>query len=136
MLNSMSYMLLMLSAMLWSCQAMAAEQPADSYLSSCIAADSTTAGMANCTARAHALWESELNVKYVDLRNMLTPQQKRALRDSQRQWIAYRDREFETIDAFYAQLEGTMYIPMRAADRLKVTKARVIQINSYISLLK
>ena len=127
---------LFLVALLCSWQAAAATHPADKYLSDCIAADSTTAGMTNCTTRAHALWESELNVKYVDLRNLLSAQQKLALRDSQRQWLIFRDLEFKTIDAFYAALDGTIHIPMRAADRLNIVKNRVLQLNSYIALIK
>ena len=92
--------------------------------------------MTNCTTRAHALWESELNIKYVDLRNLLSEKQKLALRDSQRQWIIFRDLEFKVIDAFYSTLDGTMYTPMRAADRLEIVKSRVLQLNSYVALIK
>lgn len=125
-----------LATLICSWHVAAATHPADKYLSDCIAADPSTAGMTNCTIRAHALWESELNIKYVDLRNLLSTKQKLALRDSQRQWIIFRELEFKTIDAFYAALDGTMHIPMRAADRLDIVKNRVLQLNSYIAIIK
>jgi uncharacterized protein YecT (DUF1311 family) len=134
--NFVSWITLFHVALLCSWQAVAATHPADKYLSDCIAANSTTAGMTNCTTRAHALWESELNIKYVDLRNLLSEKQKLALRDSQRQWIIFRDLEFKVIDAFYSTLDGTMYTPMRAADRLEIVKSRVLQLNSYVALIK
>ena len=113
----------------------AAKHHIDSYLESCIDADSTTAGMVNCTNQAYSLWDKELNIKYVKLMSALAPADKQALRNAQRQWIAFRDAEFKAIDALYNGKDGTMYLPMRAADRLEVVKARVLQLSSYANLV-
>jgi uncharacterized protein YecT (DUF1311 family) len=104
----------------------------DKYLESCIAADSTTAGMTNCTYGAYALWDKELNVTYKNLMSSsLSPSAKLALRNSQRQWLAFRNTEFEAIDAMYKNVSGTMYIPMRVGNRLEILKARVLQLQGY-----
>lgn len=113
----------------------AAKHHIDGYLESCIAADSTTAGMINCTNQAYSLWDEELNLKYTNLMSSLSPAEKQALRNSQRQWIAFRDAEFKAIDALYNRLDGTMYLPMRVADRLEIVKARVLQLSGYNRLL-
>lgn len=106
----------------------------DKYQVSCIAADSTTAGMTNCTYGAYALWDKELNITYKNLMSSLSPSEQQALRNSQRQWIAFRDAEFKAIDAMYKNKDGTMYIPMRAADRLEILKTRVLQLQGYRTL--
>ncbi len=112
----------------------AASPHIDKYLESCIAADSTTAGMTNCAYGAYALWDKELNITYKNLLSSLSPSEQQALRNSQRQWIAFRDAEFKTIDAMYKSKDGTMYIPMRVADRLEIVKTRVSQLQGYRTL--
>lgn len=113
----------------------AAKHHIDSYLESCIDADSTTAGMVNCTNQAYSLWDKELNIKYNNLMSALAPADKQALRNAQRQWVAFRDAEFEAIDALYNGKDGTMYLPMRAADRLEIIKNRVLQLTDYTNLI-
>ena len=112
----------------------AAEHHIDRYLESCIDADSTTAGMLNCTSQAYSLWDKELNIKYTNLMSGLGQADKEVLRKAQRQWIAFRDSEFKAIDALYKSKDGTMYLPMRAADRLEIVKVRVLQLQGYINL--
>lgn len=113
----------------------AAKHHIDSYLEACINADSTTAGMVNCTNQAYSLWDKELNIKYTNLMSALAPTDKQALRNAQRQWIAFRDAEFEAMDAMYNRKDGTVYLSMRAADRLEVVKARVLQLAGYAGLV-
>ena len=112
----------------------AADHPIDQYQTKCIAADSTTAGMTNCTNGASARWDKELNSVYAKLLSSLSPVEQDALRAAQRQWILYRDAEFKVIDEMYKTRDGTMYIPMRAADRLEIIKARALQLQAYQEL--
>ena len=113
----------------------AAEHPIDAYVGSCINRDPSTAGMVSCTNQAYLLWDKELNSSYNNLLSSLTPKQKQALRSAQRQWIAFRDAEFAAIDAIYQNKEGTMYIPMRAADRMELVKARALQLAAHKNLV-
>lgn len=114
----------------------AKKHPADAYLEICLNDESTTAGMLNCVSRTYALWDQELNVKYVDLLGTLAPEQKTVFRNAQRQWLVYRDQEFKAIDAIYAKMDGTLYLQLRAIDKMEIVKSRVEQINSYINVLK
>lgn len=113
----------------------AAEHQIDRYLASCMDAESTTAAMVNCTHQAYSLWDQELNIKYNNLMSVLAPADKQALRNAQRLWIAFRNEEFKAIDSLYSGKDGTMYIPMRALDRLALVKARVLQLSSYEHLV-
>ena len=112
----------------------AADHPIDQYQSKCIAKDSTTSGMTNCTNGAISRWDKELNSVYANLISSLAPSEQQALREAQRQWILYRDAEFKLIDEMYKTKDGTMYIPMRAADRLEIIKTRALQLQAYRDL--
>lgn len=107
----------------------------DDYLNSCIDAASNTAGLVNCTNQAYTLWDNELNIKYQNLMSALPPSGKQVLRNSQRDWIKFRDAELKTIDALYQSKDGTMYLPMKAAHRLELIKTRVLQLTSYENLI-
>ena len=115
-----------------ACQA--ADHPIDQYQSKCIAADSTTAGMTNCTNGASARWGKALNSVYANLLSSISRSEQQALRAAQRQWILYRNAEFKLIDEMYKTKDGTMYIPMRAADRLEIIKTRALQLQAYRDL--
>lgn len=91
--------------------------------------------MANCTYGAYSLWDKELNIAYENLMASLSPSDQQVLRNAQRQWIAFRDAEFKAIDALYKSKDGTMYIPMRVAERLDILKTRVLQLQGYRALM-
>jgi len=118
-----------------SSQALADSTQIDSDLEQCIEADSTTAGMVNCSYKAYSLWDKELNANYKHLIDVLPPSKKQQLRNSQKQWLVFRDAEFKTIDSVYSILDGTMYIPMRVSDRTQIVKARALQLSEYASLI-
>src|SRR2546422_2085931 len=90
-----------------------AQHPIDKALDACIDKNGSTAGMVECTDKAYAAWDKELNKNYGELMRALNPKQKEALRLAQLEWIKYRDLEFKSIDSVYDTLQGTMYIPMR-----------------------
>ncbi|MCP4345892.1 MAG: DUF1311 domain-containing protein [Desulfobacterales bacterium] len=108
----------------------------DKISDECMAKDSTTAGMMNCISEAYKLWDAELNKVYNQLRAALKPDAKKSLKAAQLQWIKYRDSEFKLIDSIYSSLEGTMYIPMRAGDRMEIVKNRTKELESYLNLIK
>ncbi len=108
----------------------------DKILDECMAKDSTTVGMLNCINEAYGLWDAELNKVYNQLRAVLKPDAKKSLKAAQLQWIKYRDSEFKLIDSIYSSLEGTMYIPMRAGDRMEIVKTRTKELESYLNLVK
>src|SRR5881397_914981 len=96
------------------------QHPIDKALEACIDKNGSTAGMVECTDKAYAAWDKELNKNYGDLMRKLATKQKEALRLSQLEWIKHRDLEFKFIDSIYDTLAGTMYIPMRIAAHMEV----------------
>lgn len=112
------------------------EHPIDLYLENCLSSDSTTAGMATCTSQAYTLWDQELNTVYTHLLSQLPLEGQELLRGSQRQWLAFRETEFDFINSIYDRFEGTMYTPMRLGDRYDFVRERVLQLTWYLKLLE
>jgi uncharacterized protein YecT (DUF1311 family) len=108
----------------------------DKLTDECLAKDQTTAGMVNCFHEACELWDAELNKVYNQLRVQLNPEQKEALKAAQVEWIKYRDLNFAMIESIYGSLEGTMYTPMKIADRADFIKKRTLELESYAELLR
>jgi uncharacterized protein YecT (DUF1311 family) len=113
-----------------------AQHPIDKALEACIDKNGSTAGMVECTDKAYAAWDKELNKNYGELMRALKPKQKEALRLAQLEWIKYRDLEFKLIDSIYETLEGTMYIPMRIDARMEVIKKRAVELKDHLDLTK
>ncbi|HEV2707545.1 MAG TPA: lysozyme inhibitor LprI family protein [Pyrinomonadaceae bacterium] len=117
-------------------EAAAEEHAIDKALGRCIDKDPSTAGMVNCISQAAQDWDRELNRNYKRLSEALDPAPRRALKTAQQEWLKYRDREFALIDALYAKMEGTMYIPMHAEDRLRVVKRRALELAAYLNFIE
>lgn len=112
------------------------KHPIDKALEACIDKNGSTAGMVECTDKAYAAWDKELNKNYGALMQGLKPKQKETLRLAQLEWIKFRDQEFKLIDSIYDTLEGTMYIPMRIDSRMEVIRKRAIELKNYLDLAK
>ena len=112
------------------------QHPIDKALDACIDKNGSTAGMVECTDKAYAAWDKELNKNYGELMRALNPKQKEALRLAQLEWIKYRDLEFNSIDSVYDTLQGTMYIPMRISAHLEVIKKRALELKDRLDLIK
>lgn len=111
------------------------DHPIDKFLDECMEKDMSTAGMVKCINEAYDKWDAELNRIYKLLIKKLDDKSAASLKSAQIEWIAFRDKEFILIDDIYSGLEGTMYIPMRAADRMEIVKKRVLELDAYRELL-
>jgi uncharacterized protein YecT (DUF1311 family) len=112
------------------------QHPIDKALEACIDKNGSTAGMVECTDKAYAAWDKELNKNYGDLMRTLKPSQKEALRLAQLEWIKYRDLDFKLIDSIYDTMQGTMYIPMRIDARMEVVKKRALELKGFLDLVQ
>lgn len=110
------------------------DHPIDKSLEECMEKDMSTAGMVECIYAAYDKYDDELNRLYKILMKNLDTESAKELKSAQLEWIAFRDKEFKLIDAIYSKLEGTMYIPMRAGDRLEIVKKRVLEFEAYADL--
>ena len=108
--------------------------PLDVADKACMDKAMSTASMSDCADASYKRWDRELNRVYTELRGKIHKPAQAALKDSQQKWLAYRDAENATIGAIYHQMQGTMYVPMRAGDAAEIVKARVRQLRGYLSL--
>ena len=65
----------------------------DIWLSNCLKDSSSTSGMRGCTIEAGKKWDDELNKYYQLLMNVLPKDKKAILKEAQRSWITFRDKE-------------------------------------------
>jgi len=112
------------------------KHPIDKFLDRCMEKDYSTHGMLNCLNEVFEKWDVELNKVYNELKDMLDESGKKKLKDSQLEWIKFRDKEFEFIDYLYSQKDGTMYLTMRVSDRVEVVRKRALELQSYIDVLE
>jgi uncharacterized protein YecT (DUF1311 family) len=93
----------------------------------------TTAGMSNCIIKATAKWDNVLNENYKKLMSLLSPETQKKLRESQRKWIEFRDKEIQLSRALYNELGGTMWIPIIYETNMKLTRDRALELEEYIN---
>jgi uncharacterized protein YecT (DUF1311 family) len=87
--------------------------------------------MLNCINSATAQWDDELNKNYKLLMSVLRPEEKEKLKNSQLNWLKFRDKEFEFSDAAYNTLEGTLWLVVKANRKLDFVKHRAIELWDY-----
>ena len=76
--------------------------------------------------------DKELNTVYQNLRSKLPEDQKKQLKDSQVNWIKYRDFEFEFIENTWTKADfGSSSSISRGQYKVSVVRSRVIQLMHY-----
>lgn len=106
--------------------------PIDADLDTLLSDDLTTVEQITVIDRAAGRWDGRMNALYRRLRDELPADTFEHLRESQRQWLAFRDRELAALDALYADTEGTLFRPMHASDRLRLTRDRARQLQAWL----
>jgi uncharacterized protein YecT (DUF1311 family) len=114
-----------------------ANDSVDLKLERCLNDSFSTAGQCNCIRSVMDYWNKQLNSNYKLLIKTLSPSNKEFLKNAQREWILYRDKEFEWIDKlYYDEMQGTMYYPMAEYKKMEFVKKRALELIDYINLLK
>lgn len=98
----------------------------DLELKNCLAAEEnkSTAAMSQCLNDALAEWDLELNATYKLLQTKLDSKAEQKLKDSQRQWIKFKQKEVELINATYGKANGTMWQVIKMDKILEITRNR------------
>ncbi|AZO31186.1 lysozyme inhibitor LprI family protein [Mesorhizobium sp. M1B.F.Ca.ET.045.04.1.1] len=90
------------------------------------AAAKTQADLASCTAKDAASADTALNAVYKVLSERLAPTDQQRLRDAQRAWIPFRDKECAFRTQPYA--DGSVYSSLVETCKTDLTKARLAQL--------
>ncbi|RNI26776.1 lysozyme inhibitor LprI family protein [Rufibacter latericius] len=96
----------------------------------------STAGMCNCTYAALEEWDKKLNSTYKALLTQVDAVGKTKLMAAQRQWVVFKEKEIELIDATYGKAQGTMWQVVRANKVMDITRQRARALEELLTTLK
>lgn len=127
----------LLTALLAKLMASGLKDPTADTLDRCLndPANGSTAGQTECEAAATGDYDRRMNAAYATLMHELQREAAQQLRLSQRAWLAFRDSEAKARDALYETRQGTMYVPMQAADATNVIRDRALLLEGYVRVM-
>jgi uncharacterized protein YecT (DUF1311 family) len=107
------------------------KHPIDLWVEKHMSDDYSTAGMRDTINKAREMWEVEMNKVYKRLMSKITQKQQIVLKESQRNWLKFRDTEGKVISEITASRDGTMY-QLQATDQgMELVRERTLQLISY-----
>ena len=108
--------------------------PLDAALQACLAKPDgeTTVGMLDCTQTAIHGWDKRLNEAYQRALAALDPASRDLLRQSQRQWLAFREVERKALGGPWRGNSGTLAGVMASNAVLSAIKERVEELRVYL----
>ena len=87
-------------------------------------------GAVQCAIDLGKEWDKEMNKYYFGLMNVLDSVAQNELKLAQSQWIKYRDLEYKFSNSLH-DMQGTMYLRMRAYRNMKIVRTRALELKSY-----
>lgn len=114
------------------------ENAIDALESKCLNKENiSNADMCNCTIQARASWDKELNKYYNLLKTKLPKEAFETLKESQKQWLAYRDKEYAFISKyFYEVQQGTMWYAVAENRKKEIVKTRARELEEYYKMFE
>jgi len=100
----------------------------DSTLDKCKQEAISTIDSHHCYVAATYEWDSELQKQYNLLMEDQPENVRIALRNSQRQWIKYRDAYNQGIEAFYQKKEGTIWSLIAAESKMNIVRDKTLDL--------
>lgn len=118
------------SSLLFCLSASAEElkQNIDSTLQKCKMDAVSTIDSQNCYIKATIAWDTELGNQYKLLMKDQPENVRTTLRDSQRQWIKYRDSYNNGIEKFYQKEEGTIWSLIAAESKMNIIRDKTLDL--------
>lgn len=104
------------------------KQDIDSTLQKCKIDAVSTIDSQNCYIKATTAWDTELGNQYKLLMKDQPENVRAALRDSQRQWIKYRDSYNKGIEVFYQKEEGTIWSLIAAESKMNIIRDKTLDL--------
>jgi len=114
------------------------EYPIDVLESKCLNKENlSNADMCNCTIQARESWDKELNKYYNLLKTKLPKEAFETLKESQKQWLVYRDKEYAFISKyFYEVQQGTMWYAVAENRKKEIVKSRAVELEGYYKMFE
>ncbi|KAF2341423.1 lysozyme inhibitor LprI family protein [Flavobacterium tistrianum] len=114
------------------------ENPIDVLESKCLNKDNiSNTDMCNCTIQARESWDKELNKYYNLLKVKLPKEAFETLKESQKQWLVYRDKEYTFISKYFYEIkQGTMWYAVAENKKKEIVKARARELEEYFKMFE
>lgn len=108
------------------------EKDIDLQLEKCLNTNISNSEKRKCIEVAEASWDKLLNKYYGLLIDKLPRESQNKLRESQRNWIKYRDTEFHFINEYFLNYkQGSQYYLIGDNKRLELVKKRTLELKEY-----
>lgn len=106
----------------------APKQSADIALDNCLETAVSTPDIEGCYQEAMTSWDNALNVQYKALLAGQSDAFKSAMRQSQRDWIKYKDNYFLALNARYGAMDGTIWRIVAAQSKMNVIRDKALDL--------
>ncbi|GAB5469215.1 MAG: hypothetical protein Kilf2KO_22450 [Rhodospirillales bacterium] len=104
---------------------------ADKAYQACLDRADTTTAQLGCIDRAYKAWDKILNANYKAAMASLDHDNKKLLRQAQRDWLAYRDADRAFRGGSWSQGQGTIMTVILSGVDVEIVKARAQVLDSY-----
>ncbi|MDR6512619.1 uncharacterized protein YecT (DUF1311 family) [Novosphingobium capsulatum] len=110
----------------------------DTELRRCLdgASNGSTAGQVGCEVAARDAYDKRMGAAYRALLRALPNDAAGKLREAQRAWLRFRDAHIQASNALFATRQGTMYVPMQAADHTAIVRQRAIELEAQLRIFR
>ncbi|MDV6168788.1 lysozyme inhibitor LprI family protein [Flavobacterium sp. DG1-102-2] len=132
---------LFLFLMLFCCSVMFAQagpgsNPIDDALRECRAdkENQNPEGSIQCEYAARIAWEKEVEKHYKKLLEILTADEKKGLRISQKDWLNYRDNEMLFASTFYKNMKSDSWLVIQAVRLTSIQRTRALELQEYYDM--
>lgn len=107
--------------------------PIDQSTANCLKELHTPSEKIACEVEALRLWDAELNKQYKLLMAALPEAEKANLRNAQRQWILYRDKDLLLSEGLYSNKKTSYWQLEKASRATQLTKTRALELERYLA---
>ncbi len=109
-----------------------AKHPIEMMMESCLSRNVTTVDISDCYLKARESWDRELNRVYALNQARLKDTAKKELKATQQEWIKFRNSAEKTIQAVYAEREGSIWGNITSEKIMEITKEQAVRLNSLL----
>ena len=102
----------------------------DQKLQACSQKAVSTVDSETCLQQGYAEWDKELNAQYQALLKDQPAEVKKAIVQSQRDWLTYQKSYFSALDNFYRQQQGTIWGMVDVQAKLDFIRQKAIELHT------
>ncbi|WP_322969478.1 lysozyme inhibitor LprI family protein [Faecalibacter sp. LW9] len=108
----------------------------DLSFENCLNDNTSTNGQRKCINDAEMAWDHLLDKYYKLLLHQLPEKPKIQLKNSQIQWLKFRDAEFKFINEYYMNFkEGSIFLVIADHQKMEIIKNRALKMKAYYDAL-